>query len=270
MKNSIIFLFAVLSVTLFSCGDQENSQEKNYCHTELIPTNLTTSVVGDMEIVRTGQSISGIVKDHKKQVHGYTKEMFLKDNPNIANRKPYAKMNPCDSTKISYVSIPVYSGDTVFLRLALMIDTLPGEDKSIKWHKSPNSPIHHIIDQDENGWVIVEDKDIVCDNSFTNSIPPKTDYPSEDSGVPCWYFLTGIPNWFWVILIVIFFAWFIRHQHKKTRDVINSNTNYQSEDTRRHVSGEHSETRNGMSEVAKEIGKSNELLQKILENGQAK
>jgi hypothetical protein len=71
----------------------------------------------ETQTARTGQSIWGIVHDHQKKIPGYTREMFLEDNPEIASRKPYTKLDPCDPSKVLYVTVPLYAGDTYRLRL---------------------------------------------------------------------------------------------------------------------------------------------------------
>jgi hypothetical protein len=71
----------------------------------------------EVETTRTGQSIWGIVRDHQKKVPGYTREMFLEDNPEIASREQYTKLDPCDSSKVLYVTVPLYTGDEYRLRL---------------------------------------------------------------------------------------------------------------------------------------------------------
>ncbi len=220
MKNLIFLTFAVLTAFLLaSCGN-DTAQTNNVCHTELVAHPLETAIVADQEEVRTGQSISGIVRDHKENVPGYTKQMFLADNPHIASRKPFTKPDPCDPTKVKYTSIPVHAGDTIFLRHPLRIDTIPGNQESINWRPGKyGHRIKHIIDMvDDSNRFTISMQDIVCQPEPVKEespiFPPKDGGDGENSfgddlEFGCWSGF-GIPWWLWIVLAIIAGAIIVR------------------------------------------------------------
>lgn len=111
MEKFILFLMMLISI----CSESATAQMR------LGPLAQNQRRVStakfETQTVRTGQSIWGIVKDHKKMHPWYTREIFLADNPEIADRKPYTKLDPCDSTKVLYSTPPIHPGETYRLRL---------------------------------------------------------------------------------------------------------------------------------------------------------
>lgn len=300
MKSKSVFsalffaaFFATFFLTACTASSPENTQES--CHTELVSVPLETSVVADAEVVHTGQSISGVVKDHAKKVKDYTKDMFLVDNPHIAERKPFTKLDPCDSTKVKYVSIPLHSGDTVYLRYPYQIDTIPGDGHSIVWEKG-SGRLRHLIDMDDEGRFIVSEQDISCEEEVEAIQPiqtPKIDGNESSPWSNFWGWWRGFfseipPSWIiGLICFLILFFW-IRHQGRQTRDVVRNchvTTRGLNEaehgTTRNLVMAEHKTTRSGLSEVVSaikeqttaannqvaETKQTNDLLQKILKQG---
>lgn len=220
-----MIIIAVFTAVFFtSCGKEK--AEKATCHTELVSAPLETAVVADADIVRTGQSINGIVKDHSKKVVGYTKDMFLADNPQISGRNAVTKLDPCDSTKVKYRTIPVHAGDIIFLRHPLRIDTISGYAKSIVW-KEGEGRIKHVIDMDNEQRFIISDQDIVCQpepvkeegpvlppngdggNSDRRESPDSGDRSDSTDGLSQWWGF-GFPWWFWIfagLLIIALAIW---------------------------------------------------------------
>jgi len=274
-----IFLFAA------SCGKSEKTQRAvvkkttvTYCHTELIPVPLETSVVAGTKIVRTGQSIWGIVKDHQEKFSGYSREMFLADNPAIACRTPFTKLDPCDSSKVKYTSIPVYAGDIVYLRHPYRIDTIPGEGANIVW-ESGRGRLRHIIDIDDAGRYIVHENPFVCNNRV---IVPPTDKmevlipPTNNDGLES---TSSFTNWYpWLILLIVMLTGFImlyRHignQHNQTRNHVREDgdetrrtIDKQAENLRTRVSELHKETSQGFITIASSIKEEGRLDREMLE-----
>lgn len=214
MKNLIFLTFAVLTAVFFSSCGGSDAPQTEMCHTELVDHPLETAVVANATIVRTGQSISGVVKDHAKKVSGYTREMFLADNPHISGRKPITKMDPCDSTKVKYTSIPVHAGDTVFLRHPLRIDTIPGNQESINWRPGRNGGrIKYVIDMvDDSNRFTVSMQNITCEPDEPVKedgpvLPPNGDSGESDpkEGLSQWWGF-GLPWWAWIVLALLIIA----------------------------------------------------------------
>lgn len=185
MKKILVstILLGCIAIFFASCGEEAKANNNLYvpttgnngtCHTILVDEPLATSVVGKEDVIRTGQSVKGAVKDHARNYPGYTEKMFMADNPQIAGRPTIKKLDPCDSTKVSYVGIPLYSGDKVLLRLPYRVDTITGYAESIVW-KAANTSSHikKILDIDDKGRVVVEYQNIYC-GVYVNPCPPQT------------------------------------------------------------------------------------------------
>jgi LPXTG-motif cell wall-anchored protein len=294
MKNSIIFLFAVLSVTLFSCGNQETQtsqpqKTQPQCHTELVKDSLANSTVAKEVIIASGQFVNGVVKDHKKNNPNYTKEMFLADNPEIAKRPLVKKLDPCDSTKVKYVSIPLHQGDVILLRLPYQIDTLPGSAESIVW-KSAHSTSHikQILDIDDKGRVVVEDQNICCCDTNINPCPPqKGDVSSPEIITNPTNPNHGInlpernetgesdtPWWVWVMLALLVIVIIMITRNKKADpnsvENITKVVREEGKKNRDHVTQEMNGLGSKMDKQTEATKETNKLLEKILENGQPK
>jgi len=191
-------IFAVFTAILCSsCSQEEQLVAVEKCHTEIVPTPLQSAVVADMARVRTGQSLSAVVKDHAKKVVGYSKEMFLADNPHIARRKPVTKLDPCDSTKVKYTVIPVFSGDTVYLRHPFQIDTVIGNQESVNWTPGRyGSRIQNVIDMvDDGNRFTISMQDIACKPVLTLINPIKA---GDEFNFP-----TMPAGWAWLIAFAI-------------------------------------------------------------------
>ncbi len=184
MKKIIIPTILLICIAFFftSCGESAAASKSpdptivtgETCHTTLVEVPLSTSVVAKEEKIRTGQFVTGVVKDHAQKFHGYTREMFLLDNPEIAKRPQVKKLDPCDSTKVKYVSIPLYPGDLILLRLPYKVDTIPGYAESIVYKPAiPSSHIKKILDIDDKGRVVVEYQNICCNGIVYNPCPPQ-------------------------------------------------------------------------------------------------
>lgn len=295
MKNIQIAIMAFILIFAASCGNNEMVVEPpTYCHTELVSIPLETSVVADEMVVRTGQSISGLVKDHRKKVTGYTREMFLADNPEIASRPVFTKLDPCDSSKVKYTSIPVYAGDLVYMRYPNRIDTVPGDGMSVRW-KAGSGRLRHIIDMDDEGRFIVQDNLFVCDNRTTTPPTDKEEiilppHSGDDGGsVNGWW--SNPSNWLpWTIIVLLLLAGFIvlylqnRNQHNSTRSHVGAESNKtraftesqhrqthdvivnDGQDTRRHVATSMEDLGSKLSQAIADEGKADrELLERQLD-----
>jgi|GEM_PF-1318853 len=257
MKNSIIFLFTVLSVILFSCENNEvqTSQPQKttpQCHTELVEEPLWNSIVAKEVTIATGQFVNGIVKDHAKNNPGYTKEMFLLDNPLIAKRNLVKKLDPCDPTKIKYVSLPLYQGDVILLRLPFRLDTLQGKSESVVW-KSPTGPNHIkcVVDMVSGDRLVTELQNIDCENNFQSSpCPPNNDPAYPPSTLPTGWPI-DTPWWVWlvlaILLLIAFLLWKSSNKDYKPETLIKT-IHEEGEKTRHHVSEQAEKTRHHTSD----------------------
>lgn len=280
MKKIIIPTILLICIAFFftSCGESAKaSKNPDYpisgqqaCHTELKSEPLATSVVAKEDVINTGQSVNGAVKDHAKHFPGYTKEMFLADNPAIAGRPSIKKLDPCDSTKVKYIGIPLYSGDVILLRLPYRIDTIPGYAESIIW-KAANSSSHikKILDIDDKGRVVVEHQNICCNGANVNPCPPQMGDgvlppvnaipPSDTVVLPTVgdgngghvgddYSESETPWWVWLmlILLVIVIIMIARNKKADPNSVENITTavREEGENTRKHVTA----TMNGLGD----------------------
>lgn len=292
MKKIIpIILLGFIAIFFASCGGETkaNNNPNAACHTILVPQPLATSVVAKEDIVHTGQSVNGAVKDHAKEFPGYTKEMFLSDNPEIAVRPVIVKKDPCDSTKVKYTSIPLYSGDVILLRLPFRIDTIAGYMESIVWKSAhPSSHIKKIIDIDDKGRVIVENQNISCDGAYVNPGPPQkgdgtlppdiilnpTNPGPGDTNGNITTSGSDTPWWVWVMLILLLIAMYMIWQNKKAdpNSVGNITEAVREEGykTRNHVTAALDGLGGKMDNQTNATNTTNQLLRKWLEQNPPK
>lgn len=271
MKNFLeIAIFAFLLIFAASCEDME-PVKPSHCHTELVPAPLETSVVADEMVVRTGQSISGLVKDHQKKFLNYTKDMFLADNPEIASRPTFSKLDPCDSSKVKYTTLPIYAGEIVYLRHPYRIDTVPGNEVSVVW-KTGSGRLRHVIDMDDEGRFVVHDKSFVCDEFGAVTSPndggsDRPILPPNGSGSGGWW--SDLSNWLPWLLLGLLLGGFIMlyrrigDQHEQTRGRVSAESN----EIRTQNLHQHNQTRNSIAESMKNLG--SELSQAITAEGKA-
>jgi hypothetical protein len=277
MKNFVQIAAIVAFILIFaaSCGNNEEvvkvEETPTYCHTELVSTPLETSVIANEMVIRTGQSISGLVKDHQKRFSAYSKDMFLADNPQIAQRTPYTKLDPCDSSKVKYVSIPVYAGDIVYMRYPNRIDTVPGEGTSVAW-KAGTGRLRHVLDMDDKGWFVVQNNPFFCDN---RTIVPPTDkeeiilppHSGDSSSSSDWW--SNPSNWLlWLILILLLAGFAVlylqnHNQYNSTR-TFTASQHRQTQDV---IVNDGQETRTRVEKSMKDLG--SELSQAITAEGKA-
>lgn len=286
MKNFLqIAIMVFILVFAASCGNNEVVVEKSLplCRTELVSAPLETSVVANAMTVKTGQNIWGIVKDHQKKFPAYSKDMFLADNPEIASRPVFTKLDPCDSSKVKYISIPVYAGDLVYMRYPNQIDTVPGDGTSVKW-KDGSGRLRHIIDMDDEGRFVVHNNPFTCDNRI---IIPPTDkeevilppHGGGDGSSSGWW--SNPSNWLpWTIIVLLLLAGFIvlylqnRNQHNSTRSHVTAESNEtraftesQHEDALDVITKDGQETRRHVAASMKDLG--SKLSQAIANEGKS-
>lgn len=302
MKKIIIPTILLICIAFFftSCGgsakasknpDYPISSGQTTCHTILVSQPLATSVVAKEDAINTGQFVTGVVKDHANKFPGYTREMFLLDNPEIAKRPQVKKLDPCDSTKVKYVSIPLYPGDIILLRLPYRVDTISGYAESIVW-KAINSSSHikKILDIDDKGRVVVEHQNICCNGVYINPCPPQigdgvlppvNTVPPSDTVTPPTvgdgngghvggdYSESETPWWVWLMLALLVIVIIMIARNKKTDpnsvENITAAVRQEGKQTRDHVTTAMNSLGEKMDAQTQAATDGNKLLAQVLD-----
>ncbi len=230
----------------------------------------------------------------------YTEEMFLKDNPEVVSTtKRSIRKDRCDPNKVDtvfYKSWNLKENDLVYLRIPARIDTVDNAGPNVVWF-TPEKVSHvrqvteraelltnnlkpqPVTDVRENlcpgDGIIFPGKPVVDNGGVSDEMSPSSRFVGWWRG----FFSVIPPSWILgclAFIFLIFWVWKVGRQTQRvvrdSHDETRKTNNVAHEETRAHVTKEHAATFSGMTEVASAIsqqtsatGKTNELLQKMLE-----